>query len=187
MDGEPDRRIDLWKYLKKLSTCPPMSKETLYAFSNAVYEAYQGDDREKYTKAMRNYQDWVILASPPMYGDVVHIDHLYRGLFALQDGKIKLARLELLKAGRPPAGAVISSFGPNCLLARELLKVGEQQPVLDFLQWCKAFWLLPVRLLHLPKWERTIRRGGIPDFGGSLYYGLGYDLERVRGDYQGAG
>ena len=164
-----------------------MDQEKLIAYGNAVYDAYQRDDWQSYTEVMRNYQDYVILVCFPLYGDVVHIDHVYRGLFALREGDIKLARLELLKAGRPPAGTVISSFGPNCLLARELLKVGERQPVLDFLQYCKAFWLLPLRLLHLPKWERTIRRGGIPDFGGNLYYGLGYDLERVRGDIRRRG
>ena len=162
---------------------PAMDQEKVIAYGNAAYDAYQRDDRETYAEVMRNYQDYVILVCFPLYGDVVHIDHVYRGLFALRDRDTKLARLELLKAGRPPAGTLIKFFGPNCLLASELLKLGERKPVLDFLVYCKAFWLLPVRVFHLPQWISTIKRGEMPDFGRNLRVGLTLDREPLRRDY----
>ena len=155
----------------------------LSLFRNAVYDAFQADDRTTYEELVRKLLDFTALVSHGHYGDVVHIDHVYLGLFALRRENIPLARLELLKAGMPPAGGVIRSFGPNFLLARELLRRGERQPVLDFCQRIKQFWLLPLRLYYMSGWVREIKAGKIPEFGIHLYYGMAADYFRVIRDY----
>ena len=62
----------------------------------------------------------------------------------------------------------LDSFGPNVSLARELIEKRQSDVVLQYFALCKHFW----KMDHgkLDEWSATVRRGGIPDFNGNLYY-----------------
>ncbi|MFT7120253.1 MAG: hypothetical protein ACJAZ9_000423 [Neolewinella sp.] len=131
-------------------------------------------------------EEWTvntIYHHPVMYGEAVFMDHTYRGLLALDAGDIEMAKLELLKSGKAPTSPVLKSFGPNLSLGKRLLEAGETEVVLQFLEFCKDFWLLPLRILHLPRWKREIEAGKIPNFGGNLFYLM--DMPELEDDKAG--
>jgi hypothetical protein len=74
----------------------------------------------------------------------------------------------LLESGKTIGSPVLGSFGPNMTLARDLLKNGEQDAVLQYLELCKAFW--SVGNEKLTQWTQDVRSGKMPDFGASIYY-----------------
>ena len=111
-----------------------------------------------------------------MYPESVHMTHNYRGLIALERGDVETATIELLKSARVPRSAILGVVGPNMQLAKELLERGERQVVLEYLHWCRKFWLLPFRFRKLRRWKAEIYAGKVPNFGTHLIYHRG----RVR-------
>ena len=65
---------------------------------------------------------------------------------------------------------VLSSFGPNMALAKELLEAGEKAAVIEYLQLCKNFWDYAQKRGTLDRWIKTIKAGEIPEFGPNLIY-----------------
>ena len=49
-------------------------------------------------------------------------------------------------------------------LAEELLQLGEQEAVVEYLEWCRQFWIELFAKDKIEQWTRIIREGGIPDF-----------------------
>ena len=98
------------------------------------------------------------------YGNAIHDGHMVLGLVALRQDDVVTARSELLEAGKTPGSPQLGGFGPNMALAGELLKKGERQAVLDYLELCRKFW--KTGAAKLDAWSDTIRSGGTPDFGG---------------------
>ena len=88
------------------------------------------------------------------------------GHLALGAGDAEEAKAHLLAAGQTPGSPQLNSFGPNVVLAKELLDLGEREAVLAFLAACRRFWPRP----ELERWEAVIRNGGVPDFGPNLAY-----------------
>ena len=103
-------------------------------------------------------------------GNEIHTANIILGRIALKQGDVKGATEHLSKAGRVSGGATLSSFGPNMSLAKELLEQGEDQVVLQYLDLCNVFWDRGKE--DLERWSTTIRKGGMPDFGANLGYGL---------------
>lgn len=106
------------------------------------------------------------------YGNVVYNGNQILGLAALKDNDVETAKRCLLAAGNTPGSAVLGSFGPDMTLAQELLKKGEKQVVLDFLDLVAKFWATPKpdtesRFLPLyqesgakiQQWKNEIRSG----------------------------
>src|SRR5260370_33258421 len=60
-------------------------------------------------------------------GDALHHGNLCLGRVALRAGDIGAAKAYLLQAGRVSGSPVLESFGPNMLLAKELLEVGQRE------------------------------------------------------------
>jgi len=60
----------------------------------------------------------------------------------------------------------LNSFGPSMSFAREMLEVGEREPVLEYLNLCRSFWKADQGRLN--RWTQEIKEGRIPDFGPSL-------------------
>jgi hypothetical protein len=54
------------------------------------------------------------------------------------------------------------------VLARDLLKKGERETVLSYLQACTKFWKMGGDTLS--GWIATTKGGGIPDFSANLFY-----------------
>jgi hypothetical protein len=154
----------------ELTLPPPGSKERFYQLSRVASAAYDAGDYEKadayanelLSEADRNSGNWY-------YGDAIFYGNTTLGLVALKrDNNISQADNYLLAAGKTPGGPDLNSFGPNMLLAQELLKAGERDVVLDFIGECGRFWKGdPGRL---SKWKEEIDKGEMPDFAPNLKY-----------------
>jgi hypothetical protein len=62
------------------------------------------------------------------------------GLLALMKNDVAKAKEYLLAAGHVPGSSVLRSFGPNMLLARELIDRGEREVAVEYLDLCAKFW-----------------------------------------------
>lgn len=100
------------------------------------------------------------------FGNVVHHGNLVLGHVALRRGDIEKAEEHLIKAGKTPGSQQLNSFGPNMLLALELLKKDRRQAVIEYLKLCGKFW----KRAKTDAWIKTIEDGGIPHFGANLLY-----------------
>ena len=103
------------------------------------------------------------------HGNAVHHGNLIRGRAALKRGDVQQASDHLRAAGKTEGSPQLKSFGPNMILARELLRVGEQAAVLEYLEGCKIFWEGALAT-SLDKWVAEIEQGREPDFGPNLVY-----------------
>jgi len=88
------------------------------------------------------------------------------GLVALQRGDPLDARKHLLEAGKTPGSPSLTTWGPNMLLAKKLLEIGDRDAVLEYLSLCGRFWLKGKD--KLDEWSATVRGGGVPAFGANL-------------------
>ncbi len=103
---------------------------------------------------------------PGMYGDATHVGNMVLGRLALLAGDTAGAKEHLLAAGRVPGSPVLKSFGPNMLLAKELIERGERDAVLEYLDLCAKFWTDEGG--RLGQWKEVLRQGGTPNFGPNL-------------------
>lgn len=96
------------------------------------------------------------------YGNAVHAAHSVLGLLALQRGETSAAVEELRLSGETPGSPQLDSFGPTMQLAKALLRHGEREPVLAYLEQCKTFWAMGTDWLSI--WEDKIKSGAVPNF-----------------------
>jgi hypothetical protein len=119
--------------------------------------------------ANTNTTDW-------NYGNVIHNANSTLGRAALREGDKKAAAEFLKKAGATPGSPQLNSFGPDWILAREMIEAGETQAVLDYLDLVEKFWVSrknpksPAAKLadshqqKLDQWRAEVREGKLPDF-----------------------
>ena len=107
---------------------------------------------------------------PGIYGDSTHVGNLVLGHLALSGGDVGKAREHLLAAGRVPGSSVLVSFGPNMLLASELIEKGEREAVIEYFDLCAKFW--EHQGGRLEQWKEVVRQGGTPNFGMNLRVAL---------------
>ena len=100
------------------------------------------------------------------YGNMIHHGHLILGRLALRTGDLQQAKEHLLAAGKTPGSPQLNSFGPNMMLARELLEKGERQAVLEYFELCGTFW----KQDKLAEWTKEVQAGKVPEFGANLNY-----------------
>jgi hypothetical protein len=103
-------------------------------------------------------------------GNAVHHGHLVQGRLALRAGDVAAAKAELLEAGKTTGSPQLNSFGPNMMLAKELIEKGKRDVVLEYFDLCRKFWNDERDLKTLDGWTATVKEGGAPDFGGNLAY-----------------
>lgn len=96
------------------------------------------------------------------YGNAIHLGHTVLGLLALNNQDTLTAISELYASGQTPGSPQLNSFGPTMQLAKALLKVGQVEPVLAFIEDCRSFWEMGDAWLAL--WERRIHEGHVPNF-----------------------
>jgi len=97
--------------------------------------------------------------------------HSLLGRIALSEGYVAAAKRHLAESGKTPGSPQLNSFGPDLVLASELLQKGERDAVLAHLDKIAVFWANPddnprLAAEHQKKidaWKRTIRTGQIPD------------------------
>ena len=99
-------------------------------------------------------------------GNTLHYGHTVLGRVALRQGDLAQASKHLLEAGRTPGSPNLGSFGPNMMLAKELLEKGERESVLEYFQLCKRFW----KSASLDKWAAQVTAGKTPDLRPNLSY-----------------
>lgn len=178
-------------YRRRLRALPvsasrPIAKQALAAFEDALSIklddvirfwmlpeiAQAACDAGEPDKARAYAVELLEKASEPGYfywrnGNAVHYGNLVLGRLALHSGDIQAANAYLLEAGKTTGSPVLSTAGPNMLLAYELLRLGETQTVIQYLQLCSEFWQSPDH--QAEKWAYEIQRGQIPDFGINLH------------------
>lgn len=101
-------------------------------------------------------------------GDAIHKGNLALGLIALHSGNVAEAKSRLLAAGRTTGSGTLDSFGPNMVLAKELLEKGERDVVVEYFDLCRKFWKMDRG--KLAEWTHAVRAGSIPEFGANLLY-----------------
>jgi hypothetical protein len=99
-------------------------------------------------------------------GYFLHHAELVLGRVALREGRLAEARARLLAAGRVQPSPILSSFGPDMVLGKELLNLGERAVVVEFLGLCSQFWDTPNH--QAEHWIDVLEHGGMPDFGENL-------------------
>ena len=102
------------------------------------------------------------------YGNALHKGHIALGRIELKRGNITKSIEHLIKASKTPGSPQLDSFGPNMLLAHELLIKGESEAVIEYLKLCKEFWAMGKGKIE--GWIDTIENGGIPNFYTNLIY-----------------
>ena len=99
-------------------------------------------------------------------GNRIHHGNLVLGRIALAEGDVEEAKRRLLSAGKTTGSPQLNSFGPNMMLAKELLQKGEKAVVLEYLRLCAGFWEMGQD--RLEEWSDLVQADRVPDFGRSL-------------------
>lgn len=99
------------------------------------------------------YRDWYT-------GNAIHHGNTILGRLALADGDIKKALFYLKEASKTPGSPQLNSFGPNMILAQELLERRQRKPVVSYLKACKKFW--EGQSTRLDACIKAIERGETP-------------------------
>jgi hypothetical protein len=138
-------------------------EELFYALPSAAMAAYILDKHSRAKEfAERTLELAPLFQGNWNYGNAVHFSHSVLGLLALVDGNVAGAAEQLKKAGATPGSPQLNTFGPTMLLAKQLLRCGESEPVLSYFQQCRSFWTMGSVWLEL--WETKVREGHIPNF-----------------------
>ncbi len=135
----------------------------LVSAAKAAFEAGDLDGARSYALELLEAPD----KSSWNYGNAVHQGNLILGRLALKAGDVEQAKLHLTEAGKTTGSPQLNSFGPNMMLAKELLERDERQVVLDYFTLCGEFW---PRHDRLEAWATDVEAGRIPDFEANLSY-----------------
>lgn len=140
-----------------------------YLLSDLAKTAFEAEQGEK----ARAYADELIELAPQYrdnwnYGNAVHHGNLILGRLALRSGDRSEAKGYLIQAAKTPGSPQLKSFGPSMTLAKELLREGEKETVIEYLKLCAQFW--ESGRGQLTKWIDIIETNGEPDFGNNVRY-----------------
>jgi hypothetical protein len=134
--------------------------DSLGELAGMAFEAGQLDKSGRYANdllkmAQGREKNW-------NYGNAIHDGNVVLGRIALRSGNVTKANEYLLQAGKTPGSPQLNSFGPNFILAKELVEKGEKQSVIEYLRLCETFWKGNTQLLQ--QWIAEIEQGHHPDF-----------------------
>ena len=93
------------------------------------------------------------------YGNAIHHSNTILGLLSLKENNTPKAINYLKKSTKNSGSPQLDSFGPNICLAMELLLLGKDNEVIEYLDAVEAFWDLGYKVL--PKWKKDIISGVI--------------------------
>jgi tetratricopeptide (TPR) repeat protein len=143
--------------------------QVLYTLPDAAQAAFEAGDS---ARAAAWSTEMLTTAEKPEngrdYSDEVHYGNIVLGRIALRQGDTTSAAAHLIKAGAVGGNPHLDSFGPNMMLAKELLERGTDQPVLEYLDACSKFWKSDDG--KLARWRAAVVTGKAPDFGANLRY-----------------
>lgn len=118
---------------------------------------------EEYLEIASEHSNW-------NSGNAIHHANVMLGRIALRNGDTESAKSYLMKAGNTPGSPQLKTFGPNMILAKELLESGEKDAVLNYLKSSTKYWNWLFSWRKLRNWRKEIQRNIIPDFGANLHY-----------------
>lgn len=93
------------------------------------------------------------------YSNSIYEAHTALGRIALREGDIERAKEHLLKSVSSSGSPQLDSFGPDMVLAQELLNAGEKEIIYEFFFRVHIFW----KSECIEIWANQIRNGIIPD------------------------
>lgn len=105
---------------------------------------------------------------PSFKSDSIHIANIVLGRIALANGDIEKAKEFLLVAGQVKGSPTLNSFGPDMLLAKQLIEKNERDTAIKYFALCADFWKMEDGKLE--QWKNVVKQGGTPDFKGNLGY-----------------
>lgn len=146
---------------------PDIRFEVLQSYGLIPLESFREDARRSAEAALRQDKD------KTEYGYQSHFANIILGRLVLLDGKIPEAEEFLKQAGKTKGDPVLNSFGPNMMLARDLLRQGRKQAVLDYFDDCLKFWKserVSNNGERMAAWKSAIAKGAEPDFGVDLFH-----------------
>lgn len=133
----------------------------------APSELANGNTEKAKTYAEKLLAESKTLPKSCSVGDAIHVGNLVLGKIALASGNIDEAKYRLLEAGKTPGSPSLNSFGPNMLLAQDLLEKNERAVVLEYFDLCATFWKSEFN--ELKDWKKLVKGGGFPDFGSNSH------------------
>lgn len=141
----------------------------LYDLPEAAQAAFEAGE---YQRAAAYSREALSLADRPEYAnnnaDAIHYGNIVLGRIALQQGDVATASAYLLKAATVKGNPHLDTFGPNMILAKELLDKGERKSVVEYFDLCGKFWTNDDG--KLSQWRSIVLAGSSPDFGANLRY-----------------
>jgi len=157
------------RQFEKSSTTTTSDREKFYKLADLAKMAYEAGDLRKaenyanelLAQAVQYKNDW-------NYGNAIHHGNLVLGRIALKSGDLEKAKQYLVKAGKTPGSPQLNSFGPNMVLAKELLEKNEREIVIQYFELCGTFWKRGQ--VDLNKRTALVRKGRTPDFRANLDY-----------------
>jgi tetratricopeptide (TPR) repeat protein len=111
----------------------PLNFLTKMTFRIGMYKKAQRLALELLTLAESHRNNW-------NYGNAIFDGNIILGKISVKKGDINVAKEYLIKAGKTPGSPQLNSYGPDWSLAKELLKIGEKEVVLDFIESCRRFY-----------------------------------------------
>jgi len=144
-------------------------EKRFYMLTSEVLTKFENGEIEEAKKIVAELND--LIPKYPNnwnYGNAIHKVNITSGRIALEENKIVEAKEFLIKAGKTKGSPQLNSFGPNMSLANELLKIGEKEVVIEYLDLCKVFWEMEKGKIE--SWKKTIKRGSTPQFSANLEY-----------------
>jgi hypothetical protein len=161
----PEQKLD-----QAVHSLPPAGLQRFYGLKAAAQAAFDAGD----LNTAENYASELLADAPSYpkdwnYGNAIFYGNMLLGRVALRrDRNVALARSLLIASGKTPGSPQLNSFGPNMSLAKDLLKAGERDTVLEFFGECSLFW--KQQFSKLDQWSAMVKGGGDPDFGANLLY-----------------
>jgi hypothetical protein len=137
---------------------PQLAKRAMKAGETDKAEAYA---KQSLQMAPQYPKSW-------NYGNAIFYGNVVLGHVALQRGNLEQAGQYLLAAAGTPGSPQLDSFGPNMVLAKELLEKGQSDVVLQYFALCRNFWKMDFG--KLDEWSATVREGKVPRFSANLVY-----------------
>jgi hypothetical protein len=156
---------------EQLLTATPGQPQKFYLTTKVAPTALAAGENAKATAYCQSLlQQAAEMPNDWNYGNAIHVAHLVLGHVALSSGDLAEAKRQLLEAGKTPGSPQLDSFGPNMLLAQQLLAKGEREVVLQYFELCAKFW--EDSQGRLKTWKALVLEGASPDFRANLGYGL---------------
>lgn len=167
-DGKISPSEALGRYEKLLEETPQPLERSFLLMKAAPTALAAGESTKAKAYALSLLELAVTPRTNSYNGDAIHVGNNVLGLLAFASNDLPEAKRLLLEAGKSKGSPVLNSFGPNMLLAKKLLAMGEKEVVVQYFELCAKFWGMGHD--QLDEWKTVVLRGGIPNFGANLVY-----------------